>query len=165
MPRLREFLRSIDVGEYSPFELASLFKIWQAMTPEKRRAVEQRPAIVGRHEAMFKAAEAKNIPREIKPDDFDEESATRFEAVAKGLKASARRHLPNRLLNELQEEGRSLTSGSCVRSLRRQAINHYFVEIRRKPSRPSGLPSSLRRFHHGSSRRSTSIRPKRPSAG
>ena len=49
-PQTSRFLRMVDVGEYSPFELASLFKIWQALTPEKRREIERLPAIPRRHD-------------------------------------------------------------------------------------------------------------------
>ena len=37
----KEFLRFIDVGEDSPFELAAIYKIWQKLKPEERRRVEK----------------------------------------------------------------------------------------------------------------------------
>ena len=72
-PANSRFVRQVDVGEYSPFELASLFRIWQALGATKRHDVEQVQAIPKRHEVMYKAAEAKDIPHKSEQPSIDEE--------------------------------------------------------------------------------------------
>jgi hypothetical protein len=129
-----QFVRQVDVGEYSPVELASLFRIWQAMSPAKRGEVERLPAVQKRHDVMYKAAEARDIPDETKPLDIDEEKSTsRFEEFA-------RRHRLAYLVSEVRkmaEAGKSTEArtkkaavqGEVLRDIvRRQAINNYFVD-------------------------------------
>jgi hypothetical protein len=134
------FLRMVDVGEYSPFELASLFKIWQDLTPEKRREIERLPAIPRRHEAMRKGAEEKDIPHEIKPSEFDELVATqRFEQFAG----------PNRpvlLLKELRKKKDDAHVEIGREILRRQVINYYFLNHPAKSVTPERLSEFLAAF-------------------
>jgi hypothetical protein len=60
-----------DLGGPSAFELASLFKIWQKLTPQQRKEIEtipvnertQRLHVIGRREHQ--------IIREVRPADFD----------------------------------------------------------------------------------------------
>jgi hypothetical protein len=118
-PMTPRFVQMVDVGEYSPFELASFFMTWQAMTPQRRAQVERLQAVPKRHEVMRKVADAKNIPHEIKPADFDDlEATTQFEDFAKANKR------PVLLLNELKKNQAALRT----EILRRLAINHYFLE-------------------------------------
>jgi hypothetical protein len=134
------FLRMADVGEYSPFELASLFKIWQALTPEKRRDIERLPAVPRRHDAMYSAAAGKDIPRETKPDDFDDVIATkRFEEFS----------VPNRpalLLKDLRNKKDQAHVEIQREILRRQAINYFFLNHPPKPVTPERLSQFLTAF-------------------
>jgi hypothetical protein len=134
------FLRMVDVGEYSPFELASLFKVWQDLTPEQRRQIERLPAIPRRHDAMRKAAEGKDVPHEIKPSEFDELTATQqFEQFAR----------PNRpvlLLKELRKKKDEAALEAQREILRRQAINYYFLNHPPKAVTPERLSAFLAAF-------------------
>jgi hypothetical protein len=134
------FLRMVDIGEYSPFELASLFKIWQALAPEKRRQIERLPAIPKRHEAMHATAEGKDVPHEIMPAEFDELKATeKFEQFAR----------PNRPVLLLKELSKKKTEGALEAQrdiLRRQAINYYFLNHPPKSVTPERLSDFLAAF-------------------
>ncbi len=113
-PRL---LRLVEIGEFSPFELASIHKIWEALTPGERKNIEQIPAGPRRVEALFEKGAAKNIDRETKPPDFDEAHwISRTEAQLKKSR-------PSFLLDELKKKG-DARRGEI---LRRQAINVYLV--------------------------------------
>jgi hypothetical protein len=139
-PTTARFLRMVDVGEYSPFELASLFKIWQGLSPEKRREIERLPAVPRRHEAMHIAAEGKEIPREIKPDEYDDDAAARrFEDFA-------RPNRPALLLNELRKKKDAVHTEIQRDVLRRQAINYYFLNHPPKSVTPERLSQFLAAF-------------------
>ena len=79
------FLQFIDLGDYSPFELAALFKIWQVLKPATASVKSRRlPALPKRHETLFEAGAEQKIPREIKPPDFDDKHwAGQFEKFAR----------------------------------------------------------------------------------
>jgi len=117
------FLQITDLGDYSPFELAALFKIWQDLTQEQRRPIERLAALPKRHEALFKLGTDQDIPREIKPSEFDDKHwVSQFETFAHAKR-------PALLFNELKKKQESLRS----EILRRQAINYYFLENRPLP--------------------------------
>jgi hypothetical protein len=65
-------LRLADLGEYSPFELASLYRIWEKMGANEREKVE-RLAQPRRRETLFRLGSQRKIPRETLPPGFDEE--------------------------------------------------------------------------------------------
>ena len=139
-PATLRFLRTADIGEYSPFELASLFKIWQALSPEKRREIERLPAVAKRHEAMFRTAEAKEIPHEIKPPELDEQLlATRFEEFA-------RQNRPLLLLKERLKKKDESHVEIQREILRRQAFNYYFLNHPPKAVTPERLSDFLAAF-------------------
>src|SRR5262245_28585135 len=76
-------LRIAELGEYSPFELASIFQIWQAAAPAQRERVQRSPAPV-RREALFRLGDTLKIPRETRPASFDEEKwVTRSEGFGR----------------------------------------------------------------------------------
>jgi hypothetical protein len=110
-------LQITDVGDYTPFELAALFKIWQTVPAKRRDQIERLPAVPKRHEALFKEGEGKEIPRELKPADFEDKHW-----VAKFEEAHAKR--PLLLLNQLKKKEEALRA----EILRRQAINFYFLK-------------------------------------
>ena len=114
-------VQMVDVGEYSPFELASLYVVWQSMTPQKRAQVERLPSTLKRHQTMHELGEAQDIPREIKPPDFDDQRWIRqYEDMIRTKR-------PTLQLNELRKKQ------EVVRTeiMRRGAINHYFLEFPR----------------------------------
>jgi hypothetical protein len=136
-PTTARFLRRVDLGEYSPFEIASLFLIWQALAPEKRREIERLPAVQGRHAAMYKTADAKGIPHEVTLPDFDEASA------AKRFEEFARANRPALLLSELRKKKEGIQAERAAEILRRQAINYYFSEHQPKSVAPERLSQFL----------------------
>jgi hypothetical protein len=128
-----QLLQIADVGEYSPFELASIFKIWQAATPAQRAEVERLSQGRERREALFRLGEslAKKIPREIKPKDFEEEYWVN----------QIKDHSPNMravfLLEEMAKKKQELARDESARKkvevlrkeiLRRQAIDFYLTK-------------------------------------
>ncbi len=70
-------LRMLEPGEFSPFEVASAYRIWQASGPEDRARVERAtPEAVRRNELFRLGQKVKpSIPREIVPARFDENLA------------------------------------------------------------------------------------------
>ena len=43
----RRFLQVVDVGDFTPFELAAIYKIWQSMSPAARQQVERMKPVAG----------------------------------------------------------------------------------------------------------------------
>lgn len=130
------FLRIVDVGEYSPFELASIYKIWDALTPVDRKAVEQVPLGPRRLDALFKLGAAKGIDRETKPPDFDEARwLARSEAQLKNR--------PMFLLDEFKNKGEK-ADARRAEILRRQSINYFYAMANRQ--RDAATPERLEQF-------------------
>jgi len=138
VPKMKtvRFLQITDLGDYSPFELAALFKIWQVLTPEQRRQIERVAAIPKRHEALFRSGAEQKIPREIKPPDFEEKH------WIGQLENFARDKRPILLLNELKKKQESLRA----EILRRQAINYYFLQNRPHAVTPERLVDFVAAF-------------------
>jgi hypothetical protein len=112
-----QFLRFIDVGEDSPFELAAIYNIWNTLEQDERHQVEQVPRGPRRRIELFKLGEKHNLPREIKPDDFDEER------WAGELKSFAERNRPALLLEDM----RKTQAARRQEILRRQMINFHYL--------------------------------------
>jgi hypothetical protein len=120
VPRAKtsQFLQIADLGDHSPLELAAIFKIWQAIPPAGRQQIEMLPSVPKRQEALYKFADKKNLPKEIKPPALEEtEWLTKLEDFLR-----ARR--PMLLLPDLKKK-----ETFAVRSeiMRRMAINYHFV--------------------------------------
>jgi hypothetical protein len=112
------FLKIADPGEFSPFELAAIFAIWRDLTPAQRQGVERVPLGPNRFDELFKQGDAKKLPREITPADFDEQHwITEFDSQWK----KARALLP---LDELKKKQQP----RWAQIIRRQAINLYFLK-------------------------------------
>jgi hypothetical protein len=140
-PVTARFLRRVDLGEYSPLELASLFMIWRALTPQKRREIERLPAIPRRHLEMNKVADAKDIPHEITLPNFDEtKAAASFEKFVRD------NNRPMLLLSEPKKKKEGIQAELARDILRRQAINFYFSEHPQKPVTPERLSAFLAAF-------------------
>ena len=112
------FLQIADIGEFSPFELAAIFKIWELLTPAQRQAVEKKPGIPQRLEELFKLGKTKGIEREIKPAAFDEEQ------WLTAMETHLREKRPALLLDDLKKKA----DPRRAQILRRQAINYYFLD-------------------------------------
>jgi hypothetical protein len=115
------FLRLVDVGEDSPFDLAAMYQTWQKLKPDERRKVEQLPQEPRRREALFRLGEKYNITRALKPGGFDEEKWTAQ------LEAFAKKNRPVLLL----EKADKMQEARKAEILRRQAINYHFLAIDR----------------------------------
>ena len=139
-PAASRFLRRVDLGEYSPIELASLFMIWQGLSQAQRREIERMPAIPKRHDAMNKLAETQGIAHEVTISGFDEAGAVqRFEEFA-------RSNRPLLLTTELRKKKQGIGAELSRDILRRQAINYYFSEHQPKSVTPERLSEFLAAF-------------------
>ncbi len=70
----QELMSVVEVGELSPFELASAFKIWQALRDDQKQRLAGLKDHDRRTTLFNMGARMKNpIPRETRPDDYDEE--------------------------------------------------------------------------------------------
>jgi hypothetical protein len=140
-PFAARFIRRVDLGEYSPLELASLFMIWQALTPEKRREIERLPATPRRHAEMNKVAQAKEIPHEISLPGFDE-----IKAIASFEKFARDNSRPMLIPTEPKKKKEGIQAELARDILRRQAINFYFSEHQPKAVTPERLSAFLAAF-------------------
>ncbi|WP_165246108.1 hypothetical protein [Paludisphaera soli] len=67
----RSPLDFMQIGGTGAFELASLCKVWLSLSPADRQRVDALPAGDRKGELIRRGRELK-IPRELKPDDFEE---------------------------------------------------------------------------------------------
>jgi hypothetical protein len=131
------FLQMVDVGEYSPFELASLYLVWQAMTPQKRAQVERMSSVQKRHDEMQIVADQAKIPHEVKPPEFDDARwAKQYEDFVKAKR-------PTLVLNDLKKKKEEAVRNEI---LRREAITYYFLEFPRTAVTPERLADFLAGF-------------------
>jgi hypothetical protein len=143
----QELMSVAEVGELSPFELASAFKIWQALRDEQK----QRLAGLKEHDrraALFNiGARMKTpIPRETRPDDYDEEIWLRKvqdylrnmrpillddDVVKKKAEAARRKAegLDEKARKKVEDAVRKIEAGHRE-VLRRMAINDYVRQTR-----------------------------------
>jgi hypothetical protein len=63
----------VDIGEYSPFELASIYQTWDKATADEREKIERLAQPLRRREALVRLGIQRKIPRETLPPGFDEE--------------------------------------------------------------------------------------------
>lgn len=119
-------LRIIEPGEYSPFEVASAYKIWEALSKEDRAEVERASTEVARRQALFRigAKPKYAISREVTPDDFDEEKWLRLVRDHwRSLRPIAM--LEDAAKNKNAEAAKRWVDVFRPEILRRQAINLY----------------------------------------
>ena len=128
------WMQFTDVAGASPFELAAKFKIWQGLTPEQRRELENMPAGAERRSKLLEFARDLKLPRELKPADFRvDDWIPKVEAkiddirtadpelknaVAKAEAAASRR----------RKEAEEQVGHTVSPLMRRLAINLYFLE-------------------------------------
>jgi hypothetical protein len=138
VPRTKtgQLLQIMDVGDYSPFELAALFKIWQGLKPEQQSQIARIAAIAKRHAAMFELGAEQKIAAEIRPPEFDEKRwAGEFESFARAKR-------PLLLLADVKKKQEPMRG----EILRRQAINYYFLKNRPHAVNPDRLADFLAAF-------------------
>ncbi|MHB1559478.1 MAG: hypothetical protein ACYC61_18680, partial [Isosphaeraceae bacterium] len=130
---------------WSPFELASAYRIWRVLNPTQRGRLDRMNEI-GRHEALLAMGGRQNppIPRETIPDDFNEakwlSSVQAYlrgvrplllpdEAERKRLEEGARRkaELLDAPARKRLEDAVRRKDAVRRRILRHQAINLYLV--------------------------------------
>jgi hypothetical protein len=121
-----QLLRLADLGEYSPFELASIYKIWKPATPHEREKIE-RLAERPRRQALFRlGAQRKSpIPRETRPPGYDEEKWTAD--IEEYWRKSRPLLLLEEVVNKKKLDETTLKKFEARRReiLRRQAINGF----------------------------------------
>jgi hypothetical protein len=135
-----EFLRIAEVGELSPFELASAFRIWQASSQSQHEIVERRPQEKGRREGLFQLGSRLDppVPRETKPADFDEE---RWIGLVEEYWRKTR---PVMLLDEaarkkMDEAAKKKYDAIRRETHRRQAVNLYTTKTKKRAVDPERL--------------------------
>ncbi len=130
----------IEPGGLSAFELASAYRIWQDLSADQKAALERVPQERARREGLLhKGARLKRpIPRETKPDDYDEENAIGQlqQRLGKERPILAVEKKPDDLLTEPQKAFRRNV-------VKRQAINLY---VRQARGVRSVAPDRLTRF-------------------
>ncbi len=133
-------LRIAEVGELSPFELASVFRIWRTLTDTQRTRLEHLPREKGRRTTLLKIGNSlkKPIPRETQPSDFDEEKWIGL------VEAHWRSVRPLSLLDDavkkkLETPAKEKFEAHRKEVLRRQAINFYLTKTHVDPVQPDRL--------------------------
>jgi hypothetical protein len=129
------FLQFVDVGDFTPFDLAVIYQIWQSMSPAARQQVEKLPP-GPRRKSFFQKGEAKQVAALLKAQGFDEAKwISTLEAFTQSRPIAA-------LLQELK----TTEDGRPSEILRRQAINFHFLE----KARPTTVdPARLDEFLAG----------------
>ena len=131
------FLQFVDVGDYSPFELATIYQIWRSMPQDERQQVEKmQPG--PRRKRIFAKEGAKKIAATFEQQAIDEVKWVRE------LEAFAEKHKGAFLLQELKNS----EDGRPHEVLRRQAINFHFLPENHhaKPVDPDRLSEFLASF-------------------
>lgn len=130
------FLQVAQIGEHSPFELAAIYKIWQALTPAQRKEVEKPVNNAGRLQVLFRLGAAKDLPRAIVPEGYDEE-----QAVAELGSYLKKGH--SALVGEVQKKQNEARLAEVAR---RQAINLHYLSEAPKGAIKRVAPERLAQF-------------------
>ncbi len=143
----RSPLDFIQIGGTGVFELASLCKIWQEITPLDRKKVDELPA-GNRREELLRLGRELKIPRELSPHDYQATIwVAKAEARIKELRGPATNQNDwiGKLENRINEATERNTDGKerVPPFLHRLAVNLYVQE--HKPTHPVD-PGRLFRF-------------------
>lgn len=125
-----------DIGEHTPFELAAIYRIWQALTPAQRKEVDKPVNNSGRLQVLLRIGQAKKMPREIVPEGYDEERV--LADLATFLKKGSGVLAVEPLKKQSEPRFAEVT--------RRQAINLYYLSAARKGSIKHVEPERLDQF-------------------
>jgi hypothetical protein len=128
------FLRITDLGDYSPFELAAFFKIWQVLTADQKQQIEKMPG-PNRRGALLAKGEAKQVPGEITPADFAEPHWIR--------RAETDLHKLRPAVLAMFQKMKKNGEPRAAEIYRRLAANSYFVDNPPKPVTPDRLDAFL----------------------
>jgi hypothetical protein len=122
-------LRIAELGEYSPFELASIFKICETATPDALGKIDRVVQGQRRRELLFRLGEDLRIPRETVPANFDAEKWI-------GMLERQWKNRPAFLLDDLAKKKLENRRADI---LRRQSINLYYVSTEVRSVDPDRL--------------------------
>jgi hypothetical protein len=122
-------LKVVEAGAWSPFELASAYKIWQVLDPTRRARIERLNELA-RHEALLNFGPRLNpaIPREIVPEDFDE---ARWTAAVQDY---LRGNRPGLLIDDAERKRLEETARKKAESLDEPARKKFEDVVKRKDS-------------------------------
>ena len=142
------WMQFADVTAASPFELATVFRIWQELRPEQRREVETQATAAQRRLKLMEHGRELKLLRELKPPDFIfEDWVPKVEAKLSELQAfdPEIRSALNKAENAFKQKNETkpkLAHGPSP-LMRRLAINLYYLE--QPPPRPVD-PQRLAQF-------------------
>lgn len=124
-------LRIIEPGEYNPFEVASAYKIWQALDDKQQAALAQISPEPNRRKAIFQkgARFKKAVPRETIPPDFDEEKWI-GELPSRLREFPAIAMLEHMAKNKVDDAVKKRVEAARPGIQRRQAINLYVSQAK-----------------------------------
>jgi hypothetical protein len=134
------WMQFTEVGDGSPFELAAVFKLWQELTPDERRALEKLPTTARRREELNKRGLPKRSFQELRRVDFRlEEWIPKVDAKVDELRAAdpelkAAIVKAEKNLEELAREKPLAKIRNRAPILRRLAINLFLLS--QDPPRP-----------------------------
>jgi hypothetical protein len=137
-----------DVAGRNPFEVATIFKIWQELTPQQRREIESLPAGEKRRSKLDEYRRDLKLNREVRPHDFRVEDwvpkveakiadISAYDPELKGAVAKAE------LIFKRKNEGKEQVLRTASPHMRRLAINLYFLE---QPAPTAVDPQRLAQF-------------------
>jgi hypothetical protein len=124
-------LRIIEPGEYNPFEVASAYKIWQALDENQRAAIAQISPEPNRRKAILQkgARFKKVVPPETIPPDFDDETWI-AEVKSRLREYPAIAMLENVAKNKVEDAVKKRVEAARPGIQRRQAINLYVSQAK-----------------------------------
>lgn len=127
-------LQFVDVGDYSPFELAAIFQIWKSMSPDERQKVEKMQPIP--RKSFLAREEAKLVEASLKRQGFDE---AKWVADFETFGGNHKNAFP-------LQDPKSKQDARTGEILRRLAINFHLLKSRPKSVDPSRLDHFLASF-------------------
>jgi len=151
------WMQFADVAGRSPFELATIFKVWQELTPQQRREIEGLPAGEKRRSKLDEyRRELRLTIREIRPHDFNVEDwipkveakiadISGYDPELKNAIEKAQRNVIAKIEQAIKRKNEAKEQGGHFVSpfLRRLAINLYYLE---QPVSRSVDPERLAQF-------------------
>ena len=142
------WMQFADVTSASPFEVATVFRIWQELKPEQRREVETQGNAAQRRSKLMEHARELRLLREIKLPDFSfEDWVPKVEAKLAELQAfdpEIRTALTKaETVFKQRNEGKQKPAHGPPPLMRRLAINLYYLE--QPPPKPVD-PQRLAQF-------------------
>lgn len=134
-------LRVIEPGEYTPFEVASAYRIWQLLSEGQRMDMQKSGTERARREALFRIGERPKIaiPRETLPEDFDEEKWIGEVRTLWGPPLRSIALLEDAAKTKVVDAIKKRIEAVRPEFVRRQAINLYVSRSERRSVDPERL--------------------------